>query len=489
MPTSATLGGSHGPEGNLDRSILGHGVVPIDGASLRVRGLVVASAIAYIALVHWSYSTVVAPLYTYYGESYNPAPDGSLELALLLCAVPSLWLPIAVSRPSQVILWMLYLLGYVPSILVPLYVLGTGFDGVYPFTLMIAVSFVLLSLMQWLPRGEMPSAPVKSVRAFDASARAFENSVLLLAFGLGAYIALAFGVSLDIPDPSSVYDVRSAFKLALGASSLPLVPYAVAWSANVVNPLLMLIGLRSRRTVLFVSGAAIELLVYNTTAFKSALFAIVLVIPLLVLLAPRRRHVFGSRIALSAAALIPVSLTWDRASGSLFATDLVLHRLIMLPGQLVADYYQYFSEHVTYGLRHSIFGFLGPAPYELGPPNLIGAVYFGNPITSANANIWGDAFANFGLLGIPVFTVALGLFLVVLDRAARGRDLRVTGTLAGLMTIQLANSGLLTTMANLGLGLATLLILLMPQHIEVRVDKDGTRSAGPTPPAESPGAP
>jgi hypothetical protein len=442
-----------------DRAIRGHRH-SIGAASIVARGLVVAVVLAYIALVHWSYATIVAPLFTYYGTSYNPADDGSLELALFLCAIPSFWLPIAVSRPSQVLVWLLYLLAYIPSLLVPLYVLGTGFDGVFPLTLMIVFSFVVLSLMQWLPRGALPS-PVTSVRRF-------ENGVLVLAIALGIYIALAFGVSFDIPDPSSVYDVRSAFKEALGASSLPLVPYAVAWSGNVVNPLLMLMGLRSRRIGLFLSGAVIELLVYNTTGFKSALYAITLVVPLMLLLGSRRRRFFGPGIAIIAAALIPIALIWDQTSGSLFATDLVLHRLIMLPGQLVADYYQYFSQNVTYELRHSILGFLGPAPYELGPPNLIGEVYFGNPITSANANLWGDAFANFGLIGIPVFTVGLGLFLVLLDRVAVGRDLRVTGTLAGLMAIQLCNSGLLTTIANLGLGVATLLILLMPEHDESR---------------------
>ena len=156
-------------------------------ASLAIRGLVVGGALAYVLLLHWSYASVVAPLYTYYGTSYNPAPDGSLDLALLLCVVPALWLPIAVSRPSQVILWVLYLLAYVPSVLVPLYVLGTGFDGVFPLTSMIVVSFVLLSIMQKLPTGPIPS-PVKSMRNF-------ENAALLLAVGLGAYIVLAFGIS------------------------------------------------------------------------------------------------------------------------------------------------------------------------------------------------------------------------------------------------------------------------------------------------------
>jgi O-antigen polymerase len=458
------------PDGRDDgetRRARGRAAVP--GTPLGMRLLVVAVAITYTGLIQWSYSTIVAPLFTYYGTSYNPALDGSLELALVLCVIPSFWLPVAVSRPSQVLIWLLYFLAYIPSLLVPLYVLGTGFGGVFPLSFAVVVSFGLLSLMQLLPRPAISSK-------LRITHRNFEHGVLAIAVGLGIYIALAFGISFDIPDPSSVYDVRSAFKEALGASSLPLVPYAVAWSGNVVNPLLMLLGLRSRRLLLFASGAVIELMVYNTTGFKSALYAIVLLVPLLILLRPRWRQSFGLGASVLTTALIPIALLWDWLSGSLFATDLVLHRLIMLPGQLVGDYYQYFSDNPTYGLRHSILGFLGPPPYDLGPPNVIGDVYFGNPITSANANLWGDAFANFGLVGLPVFTLGLGLFLVFLDGVSTGRDLRITGTLAGLMAVQLCNSGLLTTIANLGLGLATVLILFMPQEVTTPVI-DPVRSA------------
>lgn len=426
-----------------------------------IRALVVATAITSIGAVHWSYVTVISPLFEYEGAFYRPAPDGSLELAFLVSILPAFWLPVVVLRPSQVALWVLYVLAYVPSIVVPYYVLGTGFEGILPLTLAVAVSFALLSLMVGVRFGATYT-PARSMRSF-------ENLVLGLAIVLGAYIIVAFGVRLELPDLASVYDVRAVYGQAVADTHLPFVAYAVDWSLYVANPLLVLLGLRSKRFGILAIGIAFELLVYGTTGYKSALLSIVLVVPLLVLLSRRLRSVFGLGILAASALLVLGSRMWDQLNDSILATSLFVRRAITLPGQLVADYYDYFSQHQTFGLSHSILSFVGPAPYDLEPPKLIGAIYFHDPNENANANLWGDAFANFGIAGIVAFTIVFGLVLVLLDTAASGRDLRITGALAGLMAIVLSNSALLTTILSHGLGLAILLIFLMPQEPQGQV--------------------
>jgi hypothetical protein len=422
---------------------------------------VVAAALAYVGTVHWSYATIIAPLYGYNGALYRPSPDGSLIFAFFVSLLPAFWLPVVVSRPSQVVLWILYVLAYVPSILVPYYVLGTGFEGILPLTFAVALSFALLSLMVRIPFGAtyVPTRPMRS----------FENLVLGLAIALCAYIILAFGVNLDLPALANVYNVRTAFNQAAVATDVPFAAYAVDWSLYVANPLLMLLGLRSQRFGIFALGLAIEVLVYGTTGYKSALLSVTLVVPLLVLLSRQLRPAFGLSLPTASVVLVLGSVTWDQVNNSILATSLFIHRVIALPGQLVADYYDFFSQHRTFGLSQSILSFLGPPPFDLPPPTLIGAVYFKDPTENANGNLWADAFANFGIAGILAFTILLGLVLLVLDSAASGRDLRVTGALAGLMAIVLSNSALLTTILTHGLGLAILLLFLMPQDVETQV--------------------
>jgi hypothetical protein len=418
----------------------------------------VAAAIAYVAAVHWSYVTIISPLFAYNGALYQPASDGSLPFALFVAVLPAVWLPIAVSRPSQVAQWVLFVLGYVPTILFPYYVLGTGFEGILPFTLAVAGSFALLSAISGIRLGgtSRPTIPM----------RTFENMAIGLALLLAAYIILAFGFSFSLPSLGNVYDVRSSFDQAVINASLPFVAYIVDWSLYVASPLLMLLGLRSHRYGMLAGGLALELLVYSTTGYKSAVLSFLLVVPLLVLLARRFRGAFGVSLPAAGAILVLGSVAWDQISGTILASFLFIHRAIALPGQLVADYYDFFSNHRQFELTQSIFAFLGPTPFDLPPPRLIGAVYFNAPSEDANANLWADAFANFGLVGVIAFTITLGLVLIFLDNAATGRDLRVTGPIAGLMAIVLSNSALLTTILTHGLAFAIVLFYFMPQEAE-----------------------
>jgi hypothetical protein len=97
---------------------------------------------------------------------------------------------------------------------------------------------------------------------------------------------------------------------------------------------------------------------------------------------------------------------------------------------------------------------------------LIGSVYFHSASNDANANIWADAYANFGYAGILCFTLLLAILLWLYDSmAASSRDVQVAALAIGLPAFALANGGLLTSLLTNGVGLAMLLIYLMPPII------------------------
>jgi hypothetical protein len=350
---------------------------------------------------------------------------------------------------------MMYVLAYVPSLLIPYYVLGTGFHGVFPLTLAIVLSFGLLSLMQKLRIGVLGS-PITTMRSY-------ENIVFGTTVLLGAYIILALGLRTELPNLADVYDVRATYDSAVANSGAPFIAYVVDWSLYVANPLAMLLGLRTRRYGMCAAALVLQILGYGTTGYKEALFVVAVAIPLYVLLVGRRRAAVGLGIVLTPVAMIGFAFIWDQLTGSGLATSLFVRRSFAVPGQLVGYYYDFFSQNPTYALSDSILRFLGPAPYDLPPAYLIGAVYFQTSAMSANANLWADGFANFGFAGIFAATVLFGLLLVMLDGAAVGRDLRVAGSVAALMALPLSNSGLLTTILSHGLGFACLLIFLMPR--------------------------
>jgi hypothetical protein len=81
----------------------------------------------------------------------------------------------------------------------------------------------------------------------------------------------------------------------------------------------------------------------------------------------------------------------------------------------------------------------------------------------ANANIWADAMANFGLLGIIPFTIAFGVLLWILDSVAWGRDLLVIGPIVGYAGLYLANAALFTQILTGGIALIVALVAMMPK--------------------------
>ena len=86
-------------------------------------------------------------------------------------------------------------------------------------------------------------------------------------------------------------------------------------------------------------------------------------------------------------------------------------------------------------------------------PLVIGSAYFSKG-TNANANIWADAFANFGFAGIVGFALVIGLFLWIADGLGQRRDARVAGPMLAIAGLSLANAALFTTVLTLGLASA-----------------------------------
>ena len=88
------------------------------------RAATITGALAYVAALTWGYTSQVAPTFAYDGlTDAGPEPTAVLIVAAV-AALPATWLPLAARRPSTVVLWVLYLLGYVPTVVVPLFMRG-----------------------------------------------------------------------------------------------------------------------------------------------------------------------------------------------------------------------------------------------------------------------------------------------------------------------------------------------------------------------------
>lgn len=410
-------------------------------------GVVVA---LYLAAFHISYVTSIAPRWGYSGLTYLPAGDGSLLFAFVAAWVPALVLPIGATRPSDVILWILYTVAYVPAVIVPYYVLGSGWD-ILPLTATLFSAVALLLLAQRHTAGRI-DPPVR------LSGTAYGWAAFGIALAFTAYVASVFGVTLTLPNLASVYDVRFAYVDTL-AENGRLVAYAVEWSGLALGPLLLAFGIASRRIHLAIVGIAVMLLIYASTGYKSILFLAPVLAGLMIALRLRPRH-FGLLVPTALTLLITVALLLDSLLGSILPSSLAVRRLLDVPGQLTAYYYEFFTTHPTYALSHGILHGLVPQPYPVSPPAMIAWVHhFGG---SPNANLWADGMANFGLAGALAATLVAIVVLKVLDAVGRDRPLPVTGAVLGAASLSLANSGILTALVTHGLAFAGVLVLFMP---------------------------
>lgn len=418
------------------------------------RAWAVLGSATFTVVFHVVYVTVIAPAFAYDGSFYAPVSEFAVWIAGAAAIIPSLWLPERMTRPSQVALWLIYLVGYIPASLVMYYVQGRGLAELWPFTFVLLVSMAILGAMDHLPRTYW----VVPIRSTSGS---FSLFLMIAAIGALGYIAVTVGINFQLPNILEIADTRASFGDAVQASGTALA-YIVVWSANVIAPLLIAMGLRRGRLWLAAVGVVLELVIYGITGFKTALFSGVLIAGLVALLSTRRRP-SGAGLAWIASSLVIATAVFDNLNGSIVVTSIFVRRLLEVPALVTSRYFEYFSSHPTYNLAHSFLRTWFRPPSQLTPPQLIGSVYYG-PETSANGGLWADGFANFGFPGTLVFAAILGCVFWLLDVVADGTDLSVTGSIAGLLSVTLTNSGLFTTMVSHGLGVAIILIAILPRR-------------------------
>lgn len=438
------------------------------GAFLRSRSSMVLTCTMYVAVFVLVYERVIVPVWGYEGFQSKTTLTRAAA-AWVLAGLPSLWMPNKLERPSQVVYWILYLLVLVPACLVPIYSLDDQSHGPLLLATCLVCVFGLTGLVYRLPLLPLRRMHLKS----------YELSVILVLSSIAFYslIVASFGVRFHFVSFEDIYSVRAQFTNTLDRAPA-LTAYAIDWQAWVINPFMMALGLRSRRMSWVLAGAAGQFAIYSITAFRSMFFSAGFLLYLLWL--TRSTKTFGASLAATWTAIFAGTGALQLFGYGLVPESLVGVRMTALPGLLTGYYYEFFSSHPQVHLGHSIFRSFVTYPYALEPPYLIGYTYFHNLTEDANANIWADAYANFGYAGIVCFTFLFAIVLWLYDSVAVGRDIRLAALVIGLPALALANGGLLTSLLTNGTGFAMLLVYLAPpvppEKLQYRVtEQEGVR--------------
>lgn len=420
----------------------------------------VLGMLVYTACFQWMYVKYLYPMFDYSGFDYNPPRTGYLVLAWILSVVPSLWMPIKLTRPSQLAYWVLYVTVIIPSMFVPLFAGLDSETSTSELMLTIFAGFAIAGCSYLLP--------LHRFRPAHLPRKLFWRIVACVAAGLAAWILLVFRHHLQIVSFLDVYDLRDA---ANDVSEGSQVNYAFMLLTGAVNPFLMGCGLYYRRRWLFVAGAVGQLLIYSVGGAKSAILSIVFVVGFYILFKfkvwrlPFALKFVSAALALLGGACVAYRLTgYDPGPILTVALFVVLQRTLSLGGLGTAQYYDFFQKNpLTYFSHIKGVNWFVHYPYSHPIGQEIGLAYAGTTDLDATAHFWAaDGIGGWGLPGIVLVSVLCALVFWALDSASRRHDPRFAALVTSFAALNLANISIFTTLLSGGLGLLIVGLHFMP---------------------------
>jgi hypothetical protein len=234
--------------------------------------------------------------------------------------------------------------------------------------------------------------------------------------------------------------------------------YFIGWVHGAFAPFLLIFGLVYKRYLLVVCGAFCLVLIYLLTAYKTAIFMIVF-LPVLMLFFYRKRNflallfVFITSIAILASIL---SFCFD----STFLLNFFIRRVLLDSGIEQAWYWKFFSQNQLAYLSESVFKWFIRYPYEHSIPYEV-QYFITGAYGDADANVFASAYANFGLLGMPLVSILLAIFLWFYDSVTKNIDRKISLTAVVWLAFLFSNSDFLVVLNTHGALLWLILLYLI----------------------------
>lgn len=404
----------------------------------------------YAYAIHFAHVNYLNPVWGYYGYSYRDPGAADLALMALLVVVGAALLPTRIAKPSSIVVLLLFVVVYVPTI-----VLTLALDA--PRLELYGLGLSMLGLGF--------GCACVSARSSSSDQRESAQQVPGTTFTLVVLAAWVFCCAILIANYRSIltfaFESEVYTQRAAGTATTLGLGYVQTYFANVLSPGLIALGVVKRRWSLVAVGMAGCVLMYMIAAQRTVLLLPIAMFAVLFALRVRSGILRTSSfllVFLGAVEILSVSLYLDNVVASLMSLFLV-NRTLGLPGLTFSQYYDVFGNfgftwwsHV----RGVDFFVAAPASYwnDALWPNLgrmIGDRVYQNYQNNANANLFvGDGVAAAGALGVFVIGMALAVWLAVMDRVARGWDRTFVILVIVPVALSLTNGHLFSTLLSFG---------------------------------------
>ena len=192
--------------------------IPFSFRVHKQRILVIFSVFAYSIVFNWAYERFIAPVYPFYGLSYNPLSATSVLVSWTVILIPAIWLPIKFNRPSLLLFYIQYFIIFIPSVFVLHHVSKPILHPDEIFKIVFAMFFGL-SLMQCVYI--LPLLKTKRIK--------FSFFYIVFCISLAAflgYILLKLGVNFQIANFKEIYEVRNQMREIISSTGTRFGLYA-----------------------------------------------------------------------------------------------------------------------------------------------------------------------------------------------------------------------------------------------------------------------
>lgn len=258
-------------------------------------------------------------------------------------------------------------------------------------------------------------------------------------------------------DLTRVYEYRGEVSRVI---NMGILGYLNTWVFKVINPALMVWALLRNKKKLLILFISIQVLFFGISSHKSVLFYPFLILGVYYLFNSRYYKKITSYMFLGLSFLVIIcglfAIWWEQ----IWPATLFIRRVFYVPALLNFTYYEVFSQLGHVYLSNSIFALLVDYPFSYDYTRIISLHLFGHPNTNCNNGFLATSYMHFGLGGVVVYSVIVGLLLWMVDSLSFKRlPVWVAISISIVPFFSLFTSADLTT-ALLTHGIMVVLILL-----------------------------
>lgn len=388
------------------------------------------------------------------GIRANPVPWYSYFISVTLSIIPAFLMKLTIDRPSQVLVFFLYFAVHIQScILVPV-ISNSSFGVQLVFLFFLTLAQLCLELRYLISLIRFKQIYIEKIFFWISF-----FSVITFSF---IYLSIKGTSSLSSFSFIEVYGQR--LELLEKSNSIGILFFYLSnWLGAVLIPFLLVVALVKKRHISTFLVIVLALVNFSMSSNKTNYMNLLLVLWGFILLQKFSRFLFSNLMAFSLIMIIFFLSFIDMINGLVigdnyhFFSWIFFHRTFTNNGFLSAIYLD-LMQNIDYGFYQD--SFLGWMRLSSQEPI---AVLAGKSFTEvegvhANANIWADAYANLGYLGILLSAFFLTILLHIYDSLSKDKSQFVSVLLIFVQASVIANTSVYT--AILSNGFLVLFVLI-----------------------------